>query len=119
MIRGLYIANTGMNVQAKRMDLLSNDLANVNTTGYKQDTAVVGSFEEVMLSRFNDTQNNVNNNGEIGTINYGARIQEVRTQFMQGSVINDDYATTVALQGSGFFVVYTPTGTLYTRDGGL
>lgn len=119
MIRGLYIANTGMNVQAKRMDIISNDLANVNTTGYKQDTVVVGSFQEVMLNRINDMEHGKSNNAQIGNINYGARVQEIQTQFTQGSVINDDSDTSLAIQGTGFFVVNTPNGEMYTRDGGF
>ena len=47
MIRGLYTAATGMNAQAKKMDVISNDLANVDTTGYKKDTVVLSAFNEV------------------------------------------------------------------------
>ena len=117
MIRGLYIAGTGMNVQTKRLDVISNDLANVNTTGYKKDEAVVASFNEVLTYRMKDMENNVSNNGAIGTMNFGARIDEIYTQFAQGSLIKTDGLVDVALQGDGFFTVETPTGVAYTRDG--
>lgn len=117
MIRGLYIAGTGMNVQTKRMDVISNDLANVNTTGYKKDDAVVSSFEEVLTYRMNDMQNHVPNNNAIGTMTFGARIDEIYTQFAQGSLIKTDGLVDMALQGDGFFTVQTETGTAYTRDG--
>lgn len=117
MIRGLYIAGTGMNVQTKRLDVISNDLANVNTTGYKKDEAVVSSFNEVLTYRMKDMENNVPNNGAIGTMNFGARIDEIYTQFAQGSLIKTDGLVDVALQGDGFFTVETPEGVAYTRDG--
>lgn len=106
-----------MDVQANRMEVLSNDLANVNTTGYKKDTAIVSSFSEVLMSRINDSQNHISNNGEIGKMTLGVKVDEVFTDFTQGSIIKTDIPTDVAIQGQGFFVVQTPTGVCYTRDG--
>ena len=117
MVKGLYTAAMGMNVQAKRLDIISNDLANTDTTGYKKDVAVVSSFKEEYLKRLNDTQNFVPNNGVIGKITYGAKIDEVYTDFTQGSVISTGLETDMALQGGGFFAVQTPNGVAYTRDG--
>lgn len=117
MVKGLYTAAMGMNVQAKRLDIISNDLANTDTTGYKKDVAVVSSFKEEYLKRLNDTQNFAPNNGVIGKITYGAKIDEVYTDFTQGSVISTGLETDMALQGSGFFTVQTPNGVAYTRDG--
>lgn len=117
MIRGLYIAGTGMNVQTKRMDVISNDLANVGTTGYKKDIAVVASFPEMLTARIEDTQNHIPNDGNIGKMNFGAKVDGVYTQFVQGSVIKTDSPTNVAIQGDGFFAVQTPNGIKYTRDG--
>lgn len=117
MIRGLYTAGTGMNVQTKRMDVISNDLANVNTTGYKKDDAVVSSFQEVLTYRMKDMQNNIPNNNAIGSMTLGARIDEIYTQFAQGSLIKTDGLVDMAIQGDGFFTVETPAGVAYTRDG--
>lgn len=117
MVRGLYTAAMGMNVQAKRLELVSNDLANASTTGYKKDTAVVSSFKEEYLARLNDKQNFTPNNKVIGKVTYGAKIDEVYTDFTQGSVISTNLQTDLALQGDGFFTVQTPNGLAYTRDG--
>ena len=57
MVRGLYTAAMGMNVQSKRLELVSNDLANASTTGYKKDVGVVSSFKEEYLARLNDRKN--------------------------------------------------------------
>ena len=117
MVRGLYTAAMGMNVQAKRLDLVSNDLANAGTTGYKKDTAVISSFKEEYLARLNDSQNFVPNNEIIGKVTYGAKVDEVYTDFTQGSVISTSLETDLAIQGDGFFTVQTPNGLAYTRDG--
>lgn len=117
MVRGLYTAAMGMNVQAKRLDLVSNDLANAGTTGYKKDVAVVSSFKEEYLARLNDSQHFEPNNEIIGKITYGAKVDEVYTDFTQGSVIATSSATDLAIQGDGFFTVQTPNGPAYTRDG--
>ncbi|MBP3888878.1 MAG: flagellar hook-basal body protein [Cellulosilyticum sp.] len=117
MVRGLYTAAMGMNVQAKRLDIVSNDLANAGTTGYKKDVAVVSSFKEEYLARLNDQQNFAPNNAIIGKITYGAKIDEVYTDFTQGSVRATSSPNDLAIQGDGFFTVQTPNGLAYTRDG--
>ena len=117
MVRGLYIASTGMVVQSKQMDLISNDLANATTTGYKKSTSIAESFPEVLLTRLNDYQNGISNDQIVGSINFGATIDEVYTDYTQGSVINSSNPTDLAIQGDGFFVINAPEGELYTRDG--
>lgn len=117
MIRGLYISGTGMNVQTKRLDVISNNLANANTTGYKKDEAVVASFNEVLTRRINDRTGTLSTNQPIGTMNFGARMDEIYTQFAQGSLIKTDGLVDMALEGDGFFTIQTPNGLAYTRDG--
>lgn len=117
MIRGLYIAATGMNVQSKKMDIISNDLANVNTTGYKKDQVVIGSFPELLTYRIQDRQNRIPNDAPIGRMTFGAKVDDVVTQFVQGSLVKTEGMVDVALHGPGFFVVQTPNGQMYTRDG--
>ena len=119
MVKGLYTAATGMNVQSKRLEVISNDLANTTTTGYKRDVAVVSSFGKVLMNRLEDTQRNVPNENSIGEMTYGAKIDEVYTDFTQGSIIPTGEKTDLAIQGDGFFVVQTPNGIAYTRDGGF
>lgn len=117
MVKGLYTAAMGMNVQAKRLDIISNDLANTDTTGYKKDVAVVASFKEEYLKRLNDSQNFRPNEETIGSMVYGAKVDEIYTDFTQGSVISTGLETDLALQGEGFFTVQTENGLAYTRDG--
>lgn len=117
MVRGLYTAAMGMNVQAKRLEVVSNDLANADTSGYKKDIAIVSDFKEQYLTRLRDKQNFNPNNGRIGQITYGAKIQEIYTNFDQGPMVSTSLETDMALDGEGFFSVQTPTGVAYTRDG--
>jgi len=117
MLKGLYTAAMGMNVQSKRLDVISNDLANAGTTGYKKDKVSVSTFKEEYVKRLDDSQNFIPNEARIGKITYGAKVDEVFTDFTQGSIRATSNDTDVAIQGDGFFVVETPNGPAYTRDG--
>ena len=64
MIRGLYTATTGMISEAIRTDVISNNVANVNTTGYKKDEAINSDFASVLLKRINDGE--VQEVGKLG-----------------------------------------------------
>jgi len=118
LIRGLYTSGLGMSTQMKKLDVISNNLANVNTTGYKKDDAIVSSFPEMLMNRINDTKNNVNIPRPIGKVTLGAQIDEIYTNFTQGSFIRTDEKFNLAIQGDGFFVINTANGEeRYTRDG--
>lgn len=118
MIRGLYTSGLGMSTQMKRLDVISNNLANVNTTGYKKDDAIVSSFPEMLMSRINDTQNNINIPKPIGRVTLGTQVDEIYTNFTQGSFVKTDEKFNLAIQGEGFFVINTPNGEeRYSRDG--
>lgn len=117
MVRGLYTAGTGMLVQTKRMDIISNDLANSNTTGYKKDVAVVESFDEVLMKRVGGSQYPPFNYKDLGTITNGVRIEGVYTDFRAGNLVYTGISNNLAINGSGFFVVETPNGERLTRDG--
>lgn len=116
MIRGLYTAGTGMISQMKKMDVITNNLSNVNTTGYKEDTLLTRSFQETLLSRINDPSV-VYSTPEVGPLNKGVRIDQVHTDFEQGTLNETGNKTDFAIQGKGFFVVNTPNGERLTRDG--
>jgi flagellar basal-body rod protein FlgF len=116
MIRGLYTAATGMTVQRAKMDVLTNNIVNSSTTGYKRDTLVSSSFEEVMIERIGDP-NILNTAREVGPFSFGTHIDEVFTDFAPGSVENTGAQTDLAISGEGFFVVDTPDGERYTRNG--
>ena len=116
MLRGLYTAATGMTVQRNKMDVLTNNIVNASTTGYKQDELISSSFEEVLIERINDPYV-VNTSDEVGPYSFGTHIDEVFTNFAQGSFEETGTATDLAISGEGFFAVETPDGERYTRDG--
>ncbi len=116
MIRSMYIAGTGMLVQRKKMDVVVNNIVNAETTGYKSDRLLSRSFNDMMIDRINDPSV-LNYSTEIGPLNTGVHIDEVLTGFAQGDLEDTGKATDLALQGDGFFVVSTPAGNRYTRDG--
>ena len=83
MVRGLYTSTTGMLVQEIRMDLVSNNLANVNTAGYKGDASAIKSFPQMLVHRINDTylkvtgvEGNMDLRPMIGLSTFGAVVDE-------------------------------------------
>lgn len=123
MIRGWYIGASGMNAQQNRLDAISNNLANVDTTGYKKDIAVSKSFSELLIRRTEADGIITNSMGSqdvapiIGKLGLGVETNELYTDFNQGSFKNTDTKTDFALSGQGFFTVQTPFGQRYTRNG--
>lgn len=121
MVKGLYTAHTGMVNEMKRLDILSNNLANANTTAYKKEGTTSRTFADEMAVRLKDTS--VYGMGaRIGEITYGVHLGEVYTDYTSGSFDVTDNATDFALDGSGFFAVaFTDkegnTTVKYTRDG--
>lgn len=116
MLRSLYIAATGMLVQRKKMDVITNNITNIETTGYKRDQLISRSFKDMLITRINDPAV-VNYSTPIGNQNTGVHIDEVSTDFSQGNMEDTGKLTDLALQGPGFFTVSTPGGERYTRDG--
>jgi flagellar basal-body rod protein FlgF len=114
MLRSLYISTSGMLAQRRVMDVLTNNLANVETAGFKRDSLMTQSFSDVLLSRINDPEGN---DGPIGFSNWGVHPDEIATDFSEGSLIWTGRAADIALSGDGFFVVETPQGLRYTRSG--
>lgn len=123
MIRGWYTGASGMNAQQNRLDAISNNLANVDTAGYKRDITVSKSFPELLLRRTNldGVYEMPFGSAEaapvIGKLGLGIETNENYTDFVQGSFRQTDQNTDVAFGGKGFFAVQTPIGERYTRDG--
>ncbi len=122
MNRGLYTAAVGMTTQMKKMDVVSNNIANVNTTGYKKDEVVTRSFDEEMLLRLNDDSDLYYENKNVGTMNMGVTIDNVYTNFTTGSLQFTGTSLDFALNGDGFFTIeaYDSEGNSverFTRDG--
>lgn len=121
MLRGLYTAWTGMVNEQKRLDVVSNNLANADTYGYKADSVSSQAFDQLLTLKIRDGSQAYHNQA-IGTMSLGVKVGEVYTDFAQGSVRNTGGTFDVALSGNGFFTIhYTnsrgQTLTRYTRDG--
>jgi flagellar basal-body rod protein FlgG len=114
-----------MRAQQFRLDAVSNNLANVDTTAYKRDTAVHKAFPEMLMRRMDDDGVGRNPFGSndaapiIGRLGTGVELNELYTVYDQGSMKQTDSSFDVALDGEGFMAVSTPDGERYTRDGGF
>lgn len=118
MSQALWIAKTGLDAQQTRMAVVSNNLANVNTTGFKQGRAV---FEDLLYQNVRQpggqtSQDTILPSGmNVGT---GVRVVATEKLFTQGSMQQTGNSLDVAIKGRGFFQVLTPDGNLaYSRDG--
>jgi flagellar basal-body rod protein FlgF len=116
MVRGLYTAATGMAVQRNKMDVLTNNITNAETTGFKEDTLVSSAFSTKMLELLHDP--NVTLVGsQVGGYNFGSHIQQLYTDFSNGSYEQTGTSTDLAIQGNGFFTVETSAGERLTQAG--
>ncbi len=122
MNRGLYTAALGMTTQMNKMDVVSNNIANVNTSGYKKDEVVTRSFDEELMLRLHNEHDTVFDNKKIGTMNMGVTVDNIYTNFSTGSLEHTGGDLDLALNGDGFFIVetYGQNGDKqerFTRDG--
>ena len=122
MVKGLYTAYSGMVNQEHRMDVLTNNLANVNTNGYKKEGATSQSFDAVLAYKIKDASEGYNLAKRIGINQPGVKIGEGYTDFEQGAIKTTGNTFDLALTDSGFFAVeFTDksgnTSVKYTRDG--
>jgi flagellar basal body rod protein FlgG len=110
MNRGIFSLASGMVATQQAMDLVSNNLANVNTGGFKQDRALFNDALEKAVSSPDGTQ--------IGTLGSGATIKEQYTDQTQGAIRDTGNQMDFAIQGKGMFATMNSAGqVLYTRDG--
>ncbi len=122
MVKGLYTAYTGMVNEQKRMDVMTNNLANSATTGYKKEAMVAQAFDERLAIKIKDTSALHNRPEGIGYVSLGTKIGETYTNWDQGGFQITDKPSDLALGGKGFFAIaFTDkagqTSIRYTRDG--
>ena len=124
MLRGIYTSAMGLAIQDKKIDVISNNLANINTNGYKDDTTVIKSFDDILTQRINDTYTQQNPTGKLGYMPLSSEISEVFTDYSQGQMVSTNNKTDFAISGSNnsFFSIDVPNSTSgtderYTRDG--
>lgn len=118
MMRSLYISRTGLDVQQTQLDVISNNLANVSTTGFKKARAV---FEDLLYQTIrqpgaqSSQQTQLPSGFQLGV---GARTVATERIHTQGTLQQTGNALDVAINGRGFFQILMPDGsTAYTRDG--
>lgn len=121
MIKGLYTAHTGMVNEMKRLDVLTNNLANADTTAYKKEGTTSRTFADELAIKINDTSN-YGFSQNLGKISLVTELGEVYTDYSSGNFEVTDNDTDFALEGNGFFVVsFTDkngnTSVKFTRDG--
>lgn len=123
MLRGWYTGASGMAAQQVRLDTVANNLANVDTDGYKREVAVSKAFAQLLLRRMNDDGVYLHPMGSgdmapiIGKLGTGVESNEIFTELEQGALKATESDFDIALDGKGWFSVQTPYGERYTRNG--
>src|SRR2546421_2691775 len=120
-VQSLYTAATGMESLQTKLNVIANNMANVNTTGFKSDRA---NFEDLFYhnEKMPGAQDAVSNYTPTGThIGLGVRMQSTQTNFIQGAFQQTSQPLDLAIEGNGFLQVTDPvtSQTLYTRAGNL
>jgi len=120
MEAALWVAKTGLDAQQTRMTVIANNLANVNTTGFKRDRA---TFEDLLYQsvRQGGAQTSADTAAPTGLLlGTGTRVVATEKLHAQGNLIQTQNAFDLAISGEGFFQILQPDGTLaFTRDGGF
>ena len=118
MNQTLWVAKTGLDAQQTRLSIISNNLANVSTNGFKKDTAV---FEDLMYQNLRQSGGQTSQDTQLPSgLSVGTGVRLVATEKMhsQGNVVTTGNALDMAINGRGFFQILRPDGSLgYTRDG--
>ena len=117
-INAMHVAKTGLNAQQVRMQIISNNLANVNTNGFKKDRA---NFESLLYQviKSSGAQTSVDTELTSGfAVGTGVSIVNANKLHSQGSIVSTDNSLDLAIDGGGFFQVLLPDGQIvYTRNG--
>jgi len=118
MIRSLWTSATGMQAQALNLDVISNNLANVNTSGFKKSRA---EFQDLLYETIKPAGMPSSQDTQVPTgiqLGHGTRPSTVLKIFSQGNMENTQNELDLAIEGDGFFQITLPNGeTAYTRDG--
>ena len=117
MVRSLWSAATGMNAQQTNVDTIANNLANVNSVGYK---AQVAQFKSLLYQNLQSVTTTANGDPKptSSQVGLGVRTSSLNSLFTQGSLLDSDSDTAFAIEGHGFFALRGDDGTTYyTRNG--
>lgn len=118
MTAALWVAKTGLDAQQTRLAVISNNLANVNTTGFKRSRPV---FNDLLYQTIRQPGAQSSQNTELSSgLMLGTGVRTVATEKIhsQGNIVQTENALDMAIEGNGFFEILLPDGsTAYTRDG--
>lgn len=114
MTRGVYTAATGMLANQTAQDAIAQNLANANTTGYKQDIPQFQTFGQALLNKMGGGAAS-----SVGGLGHGVTLRALATDFADGALQKTDNPLDVALTGDAYLAVQTPQGVRLTRDGAL
>jgi flagellar hook protein FlgE len=116
MIQALYASVDGIQAQQTRMDVIGNDLANINTTGYKNEDV---DFSTLISQQLSGASAPTKTSGGTNGISYGLGVSvgATTTDMQQGSLTSTSNPSDLAIQGNGYFMVTNGAATSYTRDG--
>jgi flagellar basal-body rod protein FlgF len=121
MIRGLYTAVTGLITGEAKQSVVTNNIANANTIGFKGENLSIKKFDEVLIQNYDKIVNGKNTRNVIGSLSMGSKIDDLNTYFTQGILQQTDKVTDFGIEGNGFFAVRRDNGidtkTYYTRSG--
>ncbi len=112
MVKGFYNLTSGMLTQGRKLDVISNNMTNAGTAGFKADAFSSSTFDEVLWQRTSSGQSQ-----NLGTVSYITAPSQISTDFTQSSLEETGLPLDFALEGDGFFAVQTDNGRLYTRAG--
>jgi len=116
--RALWVAKSGLDAQQTRMAVISNNLANVNTTGFKKSRPI---FEDLLYQNVRQVGANSSQDTELPTglqLGTGVRVVATEKLHTQGNIVQTENSLDVSIQGRGFLQIQMPNGDVnYTRDG--
>lgn len=112
MFQGFYDLASNMITQNRNLNIISNNMSNVSTPGYKMDRMMESTFRDEMLYRYDQ-----DGKTEVGPVSRMNIADERVTDYTEGGIRETGYALDVGLTGNGFFVIETDNGEVYTRNG--
>lgn len=115
MFQGLYKATAGMLTQNRNLNVISNNMANVSTPGYKSERYMATTFQEVLFSRIGNKDKS--HPVPVGTMSMIRASDETVTDYTNTAYYPTRNALDFAISGNGYFCIQTENGVVYTRDG--
>lgn len=118
MLTGMYTAVSAMLDLQTSQTVITNNMANVNTTGFKAEKVIYKTFDDVLVQNNDNHVNGKGTNQQLGILNPGVKIDEIKTNYEQGNIIETGNKTDFSINGKGFFTVRDEEGNIfYTRNG--